>query len=147
MTQRINITKEIFVPAEILFEVWSHADHLSHWYCPVGEIHTAATDAQSNCEPGGHLSLGWRDEQGTQHAETGVYQTVEPATLLVYTLQRTDGSERSGETRVTVRFEDLGGSSRIHLTHDGFDDQSLHDEFAERWPRLLEGLIAYLSAI
>ncbi|MEI9959833.1 MAG: SRPBCC family protein [Limisphaerales bacterium] len=70
------------------------------------------------------------------HVATGEYKEIVPNKRLRFTWDREDTPALS--TLVTVEFEDLGKTTRLTLTHEGFSEQEDAADHNEGWTSLLE---------
>ena len=61
-THSLTITHEIFVPREVVFEVWTTPDHLMQWYSP-GEGYERR--AEVDLRPGGRMYFAWSKPSNT----------------------------------------------------------------------------------
>ena len=50
MTAELTLSRELFVPRELIFQAWTEADHQSGWYAPEGDF---AREARIDARPGG----------------------------------------------------------------------------------------------
>ncbi len=70
------------------------------------------------------------------HIAIGKYKEILLNQRLQFTWERM--AEGVPLTLVTVDFEDLGKTTRLTLTHEGFPDQEDSDDHNEGWASLLE---------
>lgn len=128
----VAIERTYDAPIETVWNMWSQAEHFASWYGPQGaSIPTCNMDVQ----PGGSRLICM--EMQTPNGEmqmwfTGEFVEVTPMTKLVYTDMMSDenGNPTPPEamgmpagtdmtTQVVVELEDLGGSTKMVMTHVG----------------------------
>lgn len=129
MTDSVKIERTFAAPIELVWQMWTDADKFKMWYGPQGfTIPSAAMDAQVG---GKRLVCMEMAAQGMKMWFTGEYVEVSPVTRLVYTESMSDengnvlspaamGMEGHPEvTTVIVELEDLDGSTKMTMTHEG----------------------------
>ena len=142
-TQTLSITHEIFVPREIVFEVWTNPDHLMGWYSP-GEGYERR--AEVDLRPGGRMRFAWSKPGGESVEQEGEIIAVEPPARIVYEVQIQD-AEAETPNQVAVNFVDLGGRTRIEIHQHGLDSELIRTRQTERWQLFFAQLENYLSSI
>ena len=142
-TQSLTITHEIFVPRELVFEVWTTADHLMCWYSP-GEGYERR--AEIDLRPGGRMYFAWSKPGGESVEQEGVLVEVEPPVRVAYDVKIQDPASTQ-PNRVSVNFVDLGGRTRIEIRQEGIESEDIRERQAERWQRFFAQLENYLSSI
>ena len=155
-TQSVVIERTLDAPIALVWDMWTKAEHFAAWYGPMGAtIPTATMDVT----PGGARFIGMEmaGPEGTmQMFFTGAYVEIDPPSRLVYTeaVADADGNvlppEAMGmpagapmETRVIVELEDLGGTTRMVMTHEGIPADS---PGAMGWQMAIDKLEARLAA-
>ncbi len=131
-TGDVRIERTFDAPIQLIWAMWTEADHFSAWYGPKGaRIPTAEMDvrvggrrriAMEMDTPGGPMQMFF----------VGEYVEVDPPTRLVHTEQMADadGNELTAEqmgmpngtpmaTSVIVELADVGGRTRMVMTHAG----------------------------
>ena len=119
-------------PVEIVWQMWTQPDHFKQWYGPNGaSVPVAEMDVRIG---GKHLfCMEMQTPNGKMHMwSTGEYTEIVPNERLVYTDSMADenGNVISPQsmgmpegypqtTTVTVLLEDLGGRTKMILTHSG----------------------------
>ncbi|NIP14674.1 MAG: hypothetical protein GWM88_08080 [Pseudomonadales bacterium] len=144
MSCSLVVSRELFVPRELVFDVWTYAEHLENWYSPGADFER---HAEVDAGEGGAYLLTWTGLDGRAFGQRGRFETVDPPEALAYTsVFEVDGEERFS-TRTTVRFTDLGGGTRIDIVVDGYPDGGARDSHQASWPLFLDQLEAYFSVI
>jgi len=134
MDDGLSFERELFVPAELVFEVWTRPEHLAEWYPGQGE---RLADAQPPLE----FEL-------RRTADDAVLERVErlgaeSARALHWLVRRHDG----GEFELEIGFSGGGGTCTLSLHQRGFGSAPERDRQAEVWEGRLARLEAYFSVI
>lgn len=83
--------REYDAPPELVFEVWTRAEHLARWFGPDNvEVALCEVDAR----PGGLLRLQHRFAGGPLVSIRGVFDEVVPPTRLSFTFTFVDANDR-----------------------------------------------------
>jgi uncharacterized protein YndB with AHSA1/START domain len=159
MTEQPNwvaIERTYNAPIDLVWKMWAEAEHFASWYGPQGaSIPTANMDVKT----GGSRLICM--EMQTPNGEmqmwfTGEFTEVTPMTRLVYTDIMCDengtrtppeamgmpaGTDMS--TSVVVELEDLGGSTKMMMTHIGVPADS---PGGQGWAMAFEKLDAAIAA-
>ena len=109
----VSTTRLYAAPRERVFECWTRAEHLAHWFAPGGfTIHSVEADARA----GGTFQLVMRAPDGGEHQVRGRYREVSPPDHLVIDCRATDENdvERLDEV-IRVSFASEGGGTRLTL--------------------------------
>ena len=155
-TQSVVIERVVDAPVALVWRMWTESEHFAAWYGPQGAtIPVADMDVRV-----GGSRLICMEMQGPdgpmQMWFTGEYREVVAPSRLVYTEAMADaaGNMLSPEamgmpeghpmlTEVIVELEDLGGRTRMVMTHAGVPADS---PGAMGWTMALDKLEAHLSA-
>ena len=131
----LSITRDFKASPEKVFQAWTDPEILVKWFGPK-EVSTES--AQIDLRIGGeyHFTLKLPDGKIVDHH--GEYREIDPPKKLVFTGildgQGCAGSEGVfAETLVTVEFQDLGGATRLVLTHDFLPTQDSRDSHSFGW--------------
>lgn len=153
----VRIERTFDAPIEMVWSLWTDPEHFASWYGPRGaRIPTAEMDvrvggrrriAMEMATPDGPMSMFF----------VGEYRDVSPPTRLVYTESMADAegnaltAEQMGlpagattETSVVVELRDLGGRTRMTVTHVGVPDDS---PGAQGWVMAIDALDARLARL
>lgn len=136
-THTLQLVREIDVPAEKLYKVWTTPERMGEWFCPKP---WKVTEAKMDVRPGGSSYILMEGPDGEKIPNYGVYLEVVPNRKLVFTDAFTSAwvpSEKPFMT-ATVEFEDLGNGRTKYIAtaaHWTEEDKKAHEEmgFHEGW--------------
>ena len=152
----VVIERSFDVPVGLVWQMWTDPEHFRKWYGPDG---ATIPVARMDVRVGGSRLVGM--EMPTPNGLmqmwfVGEYREVVENELLVYTESVSDehGSVSSpsemgmpeghlGVTEVRVELEDLGGRTKMVMTHSGVPSGS---PGAAGWATALDKLAAYVGA-
>ena len=109
-TREITLTRIYDAPRDMIFSMWTDADHLAHWWGPDG---FSAPHVVSEPRPGGALTIvmAGPDFEETMNAR---YREVEaPARLVVDSTVPGPDGQPFIQSSHTVTFTDLGGRTEV----------------------------------
>jgi uncharacterized protein YndB with AHSA1/START domain len=153
----VVIERTLEAPADLVWKMWTEAEHFKAWYGPTG---AAIPVADLDVRVGGSRFVGMEMETpngAMQMWFTGEYREVVPHERLVYTesMADQDGNVMSPAsmgmpeghpetTEVIVQLEDLGGRTRMVMTHVGVPADS---GGAGGWAMAFDKLDAYVGTV
>jgi uncharacterized protein YndB with AHSA1/START domain len=111
--QKVVLERVFDAPRSRVFECWTRAEHLQHWFGPKGyTIHSCEADAR----PGGVFKLCMRSRDGKDYWVRGEYREVAAPAHLVIACAADDekGVERLHEL-IEVTFTESGGKTTVAL--------------------------------
>lgn len=131
-TDTIVIERIFDAPVEIVWQMWAQPEQFAQWYGPQG---FTVPVAEMDVRVGGRRLI-CMEMQASEHNLkmwfTGEYREVAPHTRLVYTDSLADAEgnvlepsamgmpdDHPTTTEVTVQLEDLGGRTKMVMTHAG----------------------------
>jgi uncharacterized protein YndB with AHSA1/START domain len=146
---KVQFTRTVKAPRELVFEVWTRAEHLEHWFSPNGyTVH----GVQSDPRPGGIFKLIMRNADGNGFWSVGKYLEVDPPRRVV---TRVGGEAPGGslmfEVVNTATFEEQGGRTIIHASgeviamHDRTIAETAIAGMHEGWKQTLDRFEAELA--
>lgn len=109
----VALTRVFEAPRERVFECWTRAEHLQHWFGPKGfTIHSCETDPR----PGGIFRLCIRAPDGRDYWVRGQFQEVDVPSHLLITCAADDaeGIERLHEV-IDVTFTESRGRTTVAI--------------------------------
>ena len=152
----VVIERTMEAPADLVWRMWTEPEHFAAWYGPSG---ATIPVARMDVRVGGTrlVCMQMETSNGTlQMWFTGKYLEVVENKRLVYTesmsdedgnvLQPCEKDMPPGHpttTEILVEFDDLGGRTRIVLTHMGVPDGS---PGAAGWRMAFDKLAAHVAA-
>jgi uncharacterized protein YndB with AHSA1/START domain len=111
----VSITRLVKSRRELVWRLWTEADHLAQWWGPHGFTNP---ECSIDPRPGGELRIVMRSPDGEQYLNVGIVQAVDPPTRLVFTiaLVNSDGSRRlENLTTVDLTENDEGTEVAVHV--------------------------------
>jgi uncharacterized protein YndB with AHSA1/START domain len=111
--QKVVLERVFDAPRSRVFECWTRAEHLQHWFGPKGyTIHSCEADAR----PGGIFKLCMRARDGKDYWVRGEYREVSAPGHLVIACAADDehGVERLHEV-IEVTFTESDGKTTVAL--------------------------------
>ncbi len=132
MSNDLTIERTFEAPIELIWSMWTESEHFANWYGPMG---ATIPSAEMDVTVGGRRFI--KMEMQTPNGDMamfflGEYKEITPTSRLVYTEQMADAegnamtAEQMGmpaghpmETSVVVELEDVGGSTKMVMTHQG----------------------------
>lgn len=131
-TKDVQIERTFDAPIDLIWAMWTEAEHFASWYGPVG---AKIPRADMDVKVGGrrHIAMEMDTPRGPmQMFFVGEYREIVAKTRLVYTecLADADGNAMTAEqmgmpsgaqmdTTIVVELEDLGDRTKMTLTHIG----------------------------
>jgi uncharacterized protein YndB with AHSA1/START domain len=138
--QPLVVQRTVRAPVERCFDAWTRPEHLTRWWGPAG---VSCPEASVDLRVGGAYRIANLFADGSTVWISGIFERVEPPSLLVYTWRTDPGAER--DERVTVTFEAVPGGTRVSIRHEGIPDASVREQHAAGWEGCLDGLVQLLA--
>lgn len=155
-TDAVVIERVFDAPVDLIWRMWTEAEHFVQWYGPNG---ASMPVAKMDVRVGGrrHICMEMQTPNGTmQMWFTGEYREVMPTKRLVYTesMSDPDGNVVSptemgmpaghpDTTEVIVELEDVGGRTKLVMIHSGIPADS---PGAAGWRMAFDKLDTYAHA-
>ncbi len=132
MSSDLKIERTFEASIDLVWSMWTEAEHFANWYGPIGAtIPKAEMDVQVG--GGRFIAMEMQAPNGLMKMHfVGEYTEVTPKTRLVYSeaMADADGNPMTAEqmgmppgapmdTSVVVELEDIDGSTRMVMTHVG----------------------------
>lgn len=141
---RTLILERVFdAPVALVWTCWTEKEHLDQWSAPRG---FTMPYSEGDLRPGGKWRCCMRAPNGNELWLGGVYREIVPHKRIVMTHVWEEEDVSGRTTLVTVRFEDLGGRTRVTLEQTGFDSTGARDGHAEGWTECFDILAEHLAA-
>jgi len=155
-TQSVTLERTLDAPIDLVWQMWTDADHFAAWYGPTG---ATVPVVEMDVAVGGtrHFCIEMQTPDGQSRMWfVGEYRVIDPPTRLVYTesMADPDGNRLSPEamgmpgghpeiTEVTVELTDVDGRTRMVMTHAGVPAES---PGAAGWTMAIDKLVIHLAA-
>lgn len=107
--REIVLSREFDAPRELVYQAYTDPAHTAHWWGPEGFTNTVH---EMDVRPGGMWRFIMHGPDGRDWSNRVTYQEVSPPERLVY-LHGEDVDDDPGAFHVTIRFDDLGGRTRV----------------------------------
>jgi uncharacterized protein YndB with AHSA1/START domain len=109
----VVITRIFGVPRSRVFDAWTKAEHLVHWWGPKGfTAHSCVSDPR----PGGVFQVCMRSPKGQDYWVRGMYREVVAPERLVITCSAYDENDIARlEEVINVTFSEHGGKTEVTL--------------------------------
>ncbi|MGI9601120.1 MAG: SRPBCC family protein [Acidimicrobiales bacterium] len=136
-TKDVQIERTFDAPIDLIWAMWTEAEHFANWYGPMG---AKIPKAEMDVQVGGQRHIGMEMETPNGQMQmffVGEYREIDPKTRLVYTESMADAdgkamtAEQMGmpagtpmETSVVVELEDQGERTKMVMTHIGVPAES-----------------------
>ncbi len=153
----VVIERVVDAPIDLVWQLWTRAEHFQAWYGPTGATIPVAT---MDVRVGGtrHIGMAMETPNGAmQMWFVGEYREIDEPNRLVYTESMADeqGNVKSAAemgmpadhptvTEILVELEDLGGRTKMVVTHVGIPEGS---PGAMGWNMALDKLDALASGL
>ena len=108
--REIVITREFDAPREVVFEAWTRAEHVAHWWDPNG---APLAICEIDLRPNGAFRFVNQGPDGIAHPFTGTYREIAPPGRLVFV---TPASPAGAETVGTLVFSEHKGKTTLTIT-------------------------------
>lgn len=119
------VSRRFPVPRKLVFQAWSSAERLRHWFCPAGYT---VPDARIEFRVGGAFEICMRSPAGQDHWTRGRYTEIVPDTRLVIEMNVVGGRDQPLFRAYTiVTFSDDAGGTKLEVnqTYTVFDPAAL----------------------
>jgi uncharacterized protein YndB with AHSA1/START domain len=144
----VEKTRFFDAPRARVFEAWTKAEHLEHWFGPNGfTVHSAEADARA----GGVFRLCMRSPDGKDYWVRGAYREVVAPERLVITCTAHDaeGVARLEEV-INVSFADQDGKTKLMLNATARGASDIAATFLagmeEGWAQTIDRLGTHLGS-
>ena len=141
-TVSLELTRVFNVPRDRVYAAWSSSEAMKQWFGP-----STCNVVEADFEPkvGEQYRVKVNSSEMGDIDLAGSFREVSPPEKLVFTWQwLTEPMSQAGESLVTVEFVDLGTSTEIRLTHEGFPSDEARENHQEGWTSTLDSLQTYL---
>jgi uncharacterized protein YndB with AHSA1/START domain len=140
--REIVMTRLFDAPRSVVFDAWTKAEHVAHWWDPSG---VPLSVCEIDLRPNGAFRWVNRGPNGVEYPFTGTYREIMAPERLVFTART---FQSSPESVATLIFSEDGGKTKLTMT---IECQSIEDRDAllqmrvdAGTARTLENLADYL---
>lgn len=151
----VVIERTFDAPVELIWQMWTNPEHFKNWYGPQG---FTIPIADMDLRVGGKRLVCMSSPDGSMKMWTiGEYTEITPNQRLVYTESPADenGNVVSPSamgmpegypttTEITVQLEDLGGRTKMIMTHAGMPADS---GAGGGWEQAFDKLVDHISTV
>lgn len=150
----LTVTRIFDAPRELVWKALTDPEHVMRWWGPKDFTSPAC---QIDLRVGGKYLFCMKSPDGQDFWSTGVYKEIIPMERIVYTDSFADAGgnvvpaahygmgDFPLETIVTVTLEDLGGKTRMTLTHSGLPAGEMADMTGAGWNESFDKMAASLE--
>ncbi len=107
--RQITLTRLINAPRELLFQVFTDADHHANWHCPDG---FTITTHNADIRVGGTLRYTMHGPDGTDYVNRHTYHEITPHSRITYTHGGED-DDAEHDFEVTITFDEKDGKTLV----------------------------------
>lgn len=133
-TPAFVITREFNAPRDLVFQAWTEAEHLAHWWGPVGStIHVEQLDLR----PGGIFHYRLTTSEGAEMWAKFTYREVDPPERLVFSFGYADAEGNAVRAPFAGNFPFEILDTLTFTEHDGVTTLTLRGVPVE--PTVTEG--------
>ncbi len=152
-TDAIVIERTFDAPVDLIWRLWTQSEHFKSWYGPQG---FTVPVAELDVRVGGKRLVCMEAPDGSMKMwTTGEHTEVITNERLSYTESMadengnvvappSDGHGHPGTTRVTVQLEDLGGRTKMVVTHAGLPANS---PGATGWEQAFAKMVDHIETV
>jgi uncharacterized protein YndB with AHSA1/START domain len=143
--RELVITRIFDAPREIVFDAWSKAEHLVHWFGPTDFTLPSCT---LDFRVGGSYRFCMRSPDGEDHWVWGEYREIDPPERIVMTWNREDVTGKIwSRTLAEFTFIELDNKTSFTLKQGLFETGPFCEEHGFGWGQALDRLGEYVAAL
>jgi uncharacterized protein YndB with AHSA1/START domain len=116
--RRIKINRLVNAPRDLVWKMWTEAEHIKHWWGPQGFTNSIS---KMDVKEGGEWEFIMHGPDGTDYKNKHVYREILPPEKLV--LEHVTGPR----FRMTARFEARGDQTLIHIESEFESPEQLQE--------------------
>jgi len=136
------LTRVFDAPVDLVWRCFTEQEHLATWSAPRGYT---IPRGEGDLRVGGQWRCCMRDADGGEHWLGGTYREIVPCARLVMTHAWEENGKPGPETLVTVRFEEMGGRTKVTLEQTGFTSDEARDGHRGGWSECFDRLAEHLA--
>jgi len=141
------LERDIDVPVDLVWKVWTTPDHLKHWFCPKP---WTVSDVKMDLRPGGVFSSVMHGPAGEEFPNSGCYLEIVPNKKLVFTDTLLEDFRPAPNPFFTAFLLLDGDSKRTKYVavarHGNEDTRKKHEEmgFHDGWGTVVTQMADYI---
>jgi uncharacterized protein YndB with AHSA1/START domain len=139
------ITRTFDAPRQLVFRLWTQAEHLAHWWGPEG---FTMPSCEIDLRAGGAYRFQMQGPDDDDHWLQGVFREVVEPELLVMAgfWADSEGNPKGPTTLITVTFKEEGGKTSLTFHQAIFESITARDAHHYGWTSTFDRLTKYLLA-
>ncbi len=138
----LEIIRLFDAPQELVFKVWSSAEHVARW---LGPKDYTCSSCKIDFRPGGTWRAAIRSPEGVDSWFSVVYRQITPPSSIAFSFRWEQGDELDSE--VTVTFAAEGNKTRMTFVQTPFKSVESRDSHAGGWGSCFDRLVAYAELV
>jgi uncharacterized protein YndB with AHSA1/START domain len=139
---KLEITRLFDAPQELVFKVWSSAEHVARW---LGPKDYTCTSCKIDFRPGGTWRAAIRSPEGAEYWFSVVYRQITPPSRIACSFHWEQGDELDTEVEVTFAAE--GNKTRMTFIQTPFRSVESRDSHVDGWNSCFNRLVAYAEQV
>lgn len=148
-SKAITLTRFVNAPPELVFAVWTQAEHLKHWFGPAC---FTTPEAEVDLRVGGRFRIVMRGPDGQDYPCGGEYREIVPGRKLVFTNNAfaLDGTQLlEGLTSVTFEAEKDGTRVTVETRATGLQPgtDAMLNGMDQGWNETLDKMAAHTNGV
>jgi len=139
------ITRTFKVSREKVWDAWTNKEELQKWFGPET---MAAEFTEFNFTEGGPYTLVMKNKDGTggAHSASGIFETIDEPSKLIYTWQWMAGvDEYKNKTQITIEFKEVDEGTEMTFIHEGFESEQQKIDHNKGWSSSFDSLDGHVS--
>ena len=142
----IVIERVFDAPRELVWKAWTDPEHVAQWWGPRGM--TTRVD-ELDLRPGGNWRYVMLAPNGSEYPQHGTFREVVAPKRIVTSAKFEMGADVHQEVVLTYQFDDLGGKTKITLTHTSPEVLGQEEAMgiAEGWNSNFDCLVDHLPTL
>jgi uncharacterized protein YndB with AHSA1/START domain len=113
--KELTLTRLLDAPRELVFKVWTEAEHLAKWWGPRGFTNPRC---EADARAGGAIRIDMQAPDGSVNVLQGSFREIQAPQKVVFTIGgfEDENGEQGVENLITATFEEENGKTRL-TTH------------------------------
>lgn len=140
--RRLTIRRVLNAPCDLVFEVWTTAEHVSRWWRPKDFL---VDEAQWDFREGGAWRVVMSSPERAGVGSRGVFREIDRPRRIVLTFRWDHSQGDYADTLITVTFEPQGEKTLLTFHHAPFESVEQRDSHDGGWSSVLDAVETYLA--